>query len=1752
MAWCSLLENVASFFSHGGEKNVSRSRKRSFQVETLEERDMLSVSPFPTDPLALDFLASDTALVFTPPVFAVGTHSETTITETPTLLEIDSGTFLAGMLEQTTSVTIAMQATIHGDWLYCEVVTMSYTETYDSHTDLGATYSGGYTYTFTAWLNGTETGFTFLSDAWDDYTITDGDSLTITGFATSNIFLTSLSQPNLTFFEEQYENSATQITDFDGESGTFYTFEHATSSVSNTLTVTTQPNGNIATTLTGYETVTLTYNGNGSTISETPEDSNALVPSQSSLALTNYRAEVAFSYSGEEFYETTYTIFSVETPVVVNHETTYELLSLTGSSSTTVFSYQEWGDSTSLSYTLSGAGETYSLSTGNNVEGNATSDAEWSSELDPNGDWLLVSGTSHVFGHDYSALFSSVAFSAEKSEQDGSYTIFGFSDYFESDGEDYDLTETVSNGEWHLVSGLVMSQFERTTSNGTTITGDVTVTTEHDTTDWYTFDSSGTNESVKVLLLSEADSSGQWTTSGTRSSESFGSDSSTLTAKQETYQHTVNGMTIEGDCGSSEHYSVGYYFNIDESFDGENWGNATGDGWSLSSASSGFGWYAHCEVDKRYGTKLSSENVAEARWLDDSPLGNGESEIVVTGTFTERGYVSDSSTGELVTYTLVDGDWAVTGGETVLTSIRSVRMNYELTSDGDGITITEKGRVYDYNRTVVGYDEELGREKWGQATVTYTEYASIKVEYDNDSDGSDTFASYDYSYYAALVLMPAASTAESYADTPTVWTMEGTTSPIFAIELDDPEEEEDVTLEWKTIYWDATLTTVQKVNSSQTGTGLKLGNSSKNGSSTTVTIRDFGGMMDDFGVDDEGNVSPGGGSGSSGSGNGNGGGDDPGGDPGGDPGSGDDTSGSGEWIPATQTYKLVDGHNWDITTALTIGEMTGEKTLKGKVETVFFAVGDGTAWETYDYTNRETGSVSAATGTLEDPNYSISSYSYKNSLTEFYHTDFEYDEGWIAVGGNGAASGGRSWNASSKTKATGQVSTEGLVIGLCDVGAYFDWVNSVETTNSGGNYSDEWSSTATYQNDAWVLTGGTMSGSGNFYDKQSIHLGNEKECEGDLYQLAKVGSTTTHTIDETFSVGQTVSNGEWVTSSKSSTVVETLNDEWSRKILNGVSAVLSDGTYSSADHHYDWVSTEFTSTKVYGMSSSPESSEWTLLRQKSAGFGYFESSPYGTYDDGKDHEGYEYVSSSGETHGQYTTTRYTYEIGMGSSDCYDSVMIVTLGANGISGEDQYYHNGTFLYSYSINNSGAFQSGSDQSTAGSSANLAGDDKPAAPPPPQEKPAVTGAGMPPVDTSNWGFAKAVAGGLFSGFGSGAKGAANGLTQSAVDLVTLGTVSVNGPFTLSEFDISVGAGLSQNIARGCGSIAIGAGTGGLGCIGGNIGKAAKAYDLAGNAVQMGRAGADMYSNGVTVENAFQMAAGGLGTSANLSMKCFTEGTQIVVDAIYDENDVFVQYVTVNIEDIKVGDFVYSYDTITGTVEQKEVTAIFVRESDHINYLTIVDEFDNVQVIETTDSHPFWVVTDNPDLSRAARSVVDENGVILYHENIEPGLNGFWVEAKDLLVGDVFLGANGELTTLVDIERVQFDESIKVYNFTVDGNHNYFVIAKCDEYGQTCVLVHNANYWDDLVKGSNVLKPPKGTNAAIYGRQGGLAEATADFRSLNPQDVVLRPNGGMSGVLPDGTKINLHFSTTPGATQGAASLEIQTVPNMIKVRYQ
>jgi hypothetical protein len=170
---------------------------------------------------------------------------------------------------------------------------------------------------------------------------------------------------------------------------------------------------------------------------------------------------------------------------------------------------------------------------------------------------------------------------------------------------------------------------------------------------------------------------------------------------------------------------------------------------------------------------------------------------------------------------------------------------------------------------------------------------------------------------------------------------------------------------------------------------------------------------------------------------------------------------------------------------------------------------------------------------------------------------------------------------------------------------------------------------------------------------------------------------------------------------------------------------------------------------------------------------------------------------------------------------------------------------------------------------------------------------------------------------------------------------------------------------------------------------------------------------------------------------------------------------YVTKNIEDIKIGDEVFAYDVTTGKTSKYKVTDTFERTSDHLRYLTVCDS-KGTQIFETTDSHPFWVVTDKPDSSRTARETVNENDVILQHENITTTDHGYYVEAKDLEVGDTFISANNEVSVLVATQRKDFPEGITVYNFTVEDNHNYFVIANLEAFqnGEQPVLVHNANY--------------------------------------------------------------------------------------------
>ena len=118
-------------------------------------------------------------------------------------------------------------------------------------------------------------------------------------------------------------------------------------------------------------------------------------------------------------------------------------------------------------------------------------------------------------------------------------------------------------------------------------------------------------------------------------------------------------------------------------------------------------------------------------------------------------------------------------------------------------------------------------------------------------------------------------------------------------------------------------------------------------------------------------------------------------------------------------------------------------------------------------------------------------------------------------------------------------------------------------------------------------------------------------------------------------------------------------------------------------------------------------------------------------------------------------------------------------------------------------------------------------------------------------------------------------------------------------------------------------------------------------------------------------------------------------------------------NIEDIQVGDMVQSYDVKSTSIVKSKVTETYVHTDRH--YMILNGN------IKTTSVHPFYS-------------------------------DGNWIEAGNLSVGDKILHVDGLEHTIETIELS--DELATVYNFEVEGTHNYFAegylvhnIAKDDE---------------------------------------------------------------------------------------------------------
>ncbi len=137
-------------------------------------------------------------------------------------------------------------------------------------------------------------------------------------------------------------------------------------------------------------------------------------------------------------------------------------------------------------------------------------------------------------------------------------------------------------------------------------------------------------------------------------------------------------------------------------------------------------------------------------------------------------------------------------------------------------------------------------------------------------------------------------------------------------------------------------------------------------------------------------------------------------------------------------------------------------------------------------------------------------------------------------------------------------------------------------------------------------------------------------------------------------------------------------------------------------------------------------------------------------------------------------------------------------------------------------------------------------------------------------------------------------------------------------------------------------------------------------------------------------------------------------------------------NIEAIENGDYVLSENPETGEQEYKMVVDTYIHEK-----TTIVEVDVNGETIQTTVEHPFWVESKK------------------------------WVEASRLKPGDIIRLSNGNHAVIENINIVQLDKPILVYNFEVVDYHTYYV-------SDAGVLVHNTCNAGGV---ADDLKPQNGT---------------------------------------------------------------------------
>ena len=202
------------------------------------------------------------------------------------------------------------------------------------------------------------------------------------------------------------------------------------------------------------------------------------------------------------------------------------------------------------------------------------------------------------------------------------------------------------------------------------------------------------------------------------------------------------------------------------------------------------------------------------------------------------------------------------------------------------------------------------------------------------------------------------------------------------------------------------------------------------------------------------------------------------------------------------------------------------------------------------------------------------------------------------------------------------------------------------------------------------------------------------------------------------------------------------------------------------------------------------------------------------------------------------------------------------------------------------------------------------------------------------------------------------------------------------------------------------------------------------------------------------------GHGLKCKLLKACFPAGTPIAAKGGYK-----------NIEDIEVGDLVWSWDALTGDIGLKPVIATMENEAN-----TLIKITSGSETIHATPEHPF---------------------------RVGESIDGAWKNAEDLTLDDELWLLDKRNKSIFSLDLEPQDQPVKVYNFEVAEWHNYFV-------GMWMMLVHNSGECgkealSEIEKVAKEVSAPKGWITQASKKGGG----TVLKDPSNPHNIIRQMPG-------------------------------------------